>query len=340
MVCGDEARRMLEAAGARTRPSRRHDARPARPASTAASRSRAGSCIHARIAGPRRAGLLPRLQGRGRVHHRRRARRLLPLPRRVAAARADEPPRPDRWAAYDRPELVERLTARGAERRPLDHRAARGPALRGLQLARRQGAVAAERRARRQRQPGHRPRAAGLGPGTRCGSATCCACSSTSACGPHPLAGEPSEQLALLERRTALEAPRRRRLRQHAGDDVRRAAVLRRGRAAWTPTMREYMRLVSMLVVDPGGAVRGLAVLPGRLARAARAQHQHGRAGEPRHRARVRRERLERAHRPRRGVLRLGDDVRVLPRARPLHRDDRAPPGRQRGRRARAPRAR
>ena len=26
------------------------------------------------------------------------------------SARADEPPRPDRWSAYDRPELVERLT--------------------------------------------------------------------------------------------------------------------------------------------------------------------------------------------------------------------------------------
>ena len=27
-----------------------------------------------------------------------------------ASARADETPRPDRWSAYDRPELVERLT--------------------------------------------------------------------------------------------------------------------------------------------------------------------------------------------------------------------------------------
>jgi len=39
--------------------------------------------------------------------------------RYAAAARADETPRPDRWSAYDRPELVERLSA--AER------AARGP---------------------------------------------------------------------------------------------------------------------------------------------------------------------------------------------------------------------
>jgi Cu2+-exporting ATPase len=30
--------------------------------------------------------------------------------RDTAAVRADEPPRPDRWSAYDRPELVERLT--------------------------------------------------------------------------------------------------------------------------------------------------------------------------------------------------------------------------------------
>ena len=30
--------------------------------------------------------------------------------RDAAAARADETPRPDRWSAYDRPELVERLT--------------------------------------------------------------------------------------------------------------------------------------------------------------------------------------------------------------------------------------
>ena len=30
--------------------------------------------------------------------------------RDTSSTRADEPPRPDRWAAYDRPELVERLT--------------------------------------------------------------------------------------------------------------------------------------------------------------------------------------------------------------------------------------
>ena len=66
--------------------------------------------------------------------------------RDAAAARADETPRPDRWSAYDRPDLVQRLTRRRAGRRAIDHRAARRTALLGLQLARGQGAAPAARR--------------------------------------------------------------------------------------------------------------------------------------------------------------------------------------------------
>jgi Cu2+-exporting ATPase len=84
-----------------------------------------------------------------------------------AGARADEAPRPDHWSAYDRPELVERLTRAEAGRRTLDHGAARGPALPGLQLARGQGAASAGGGARRERQPRHRARAHGVGSGAR-----------------------------------------------------------------------------------------------------------------------------------------------------------------------------
>ncbi|MCK7492833.1 MAG: heavy metal translocating P-type ATPase metal-binding domain-containing protein [Comamonadaceae bacterium] len=123
---------------------------------------------------------------------------------------------------------------RRAERRTLDHRAARGPALRGLQLARRQGAVACRAACSTSASTRPRPARAWCGIRRRCGSATCCACSSTSGLRPHPLAGEPSEQIALLERRSALK-----RLAVAGFGNMQvmmfaRAAVLRRSRRAWT----------------------------------------------------------------------------------------------------------
>ncbi len=141
-----------------------------------------------------------------------------------AGARADESPRPDRWSAYDRPELVERLTRAEAERRALDHRAAGRPALLGLQLARRQGAAPAERRARRQRESGHCPRTAGVGavegaawrPAARARARRAAAASARRRTGR-------ADRTARTAQRA--EAARGRGLRHDAGDDVRAAAL-------------------------------------------------------------------------------------------------------------------
>jgi Cu2+-exporting ATPase len=121
-----------------------------------------------------------------------------------AGARADEAPRPDRWSAYDRPELVERLT-----RSEPDGARSITVLLEGLRCAacswladnalRLQGGLLdvsvnpATARARLVWDPA-RVRLGDLlrvldHVGLR----------------PHPLAGEPAEQLAMLERRTALK---------------------------------------------------------------------------------------------------------------------------------------
>ncbi len=130
---------------------------------------------------------------------------------------------------------------------------------------------------------------------------------------PHPLAGEPSEQLALLERRAALK---RLAVAGFGKMQVMMFAVpLYFGAASgMDPAMREYMRLVSMLVSIPVVLYAGWPFYQGAW-RALRARSISMDVpvslGD---RARVRRERVERAHRPRRRVLRLGDHVRVLPR--------------------------
>ena len=101
-----------------------------------------------------------------------------------------------------------------------------------------------------------------------------------------------------------------------AGDDVRRAGLRRRAR-------RDHARhrgaaALGLVGADAaGGAVFLLAVLRGGAARPAPPRHRHGRAGGAGHRHRVRRQhgRHLRSRRPagRRGLVRLGDDVRVLP---------------------------
>ena len=108
---------------------------------------------------------------------------------------------------------------------------------------------------------------------------------------PHPLAGEPAEQLAMLERRTALK-----RLAV-AGFGMMQVMMfalplyvggMERG-------MHEFFRLVSMLVSVPVALYSGWPFYVGRLARAQGAHRQHGRAGHARHPLGVRGERLERA---------------------------------------------
>jgi len=241
------------------------------------------------------------------------------------SARADEPPRPDRWSAYDRPELVERLTraeANGARSITVLLEGLRCSACSWLAdkaLHLQSGVLdvsvnPATARARLVWDPAK----VRLGDLLRVLEHV--------GLRPHPLAGEPAEQLAILERRTALK----------------RLAVAGFG------MMQVMMFAVPLYIGESSGMDPGIReLLRLRMAFLRRcaagpegAQHQHGRARQHRHRARIRGQRLERVARPRRGLLRLRDDVRLLPRARPLRRDDRAPQGRQRSRRARAPRAR
>ena len=154
---------------------------------------------------------------------------------------------------------------------------------------------------------------------------------------PHPLAGEPSEQLALLERRDALK---RLAVAGFGNMQVMMFAVpLYFGEASgMDPAMREYMRLVSMLVSIPVALYSGwpfyqgawhalrarsismdvpvsLGIVLAFVASVWNALTGHGEV--------------------------YFDSVTMFVfflGARALHRDDRAPPGRQRGRRARAPR--
>jgi len=169
--------------------------------------------------------------------------------RDAAAARADEAPRPDRWAAYDRPELVERLTraeAAGARSITVLLEGMRCSACSWLadKAVRQQGGVLdvsvnpATARARLVWDPG-RVRLGDLlrvleHVGLR----------------PHPLAGESAEQLAILERRTALK---RLAVAGFGMMQVMMFAVpLYVGAySGMEPDIRELLRLVSMLVSVP-----------------------------------------------------------------------------------------
>jgi Cu2+-exporting ATPase len=124
--------------------------------------------------------------------------------RDAAAARADEPPRPDRWAAYDRPELVERLTraepggARSITVLLEGLRCAACSWLADKALHLQSGVLdvsvnPATARARLVWDPSK----VRLGDLLRVLEHV--------GLRPHPLAGEPAEQLAILERRTALK---------------------------------------------------------------------------------------------------------------------------------------
>ena len=166
-----------------------------------------------------------------------------------SGARADEPPRPDRWSAYDRPELVERLTraeANGARSitvllEGLRCSACSWLADKALHL---QGGVLdvsvnpATARARLVWEPSK----VRLGDLLRVLEHV--------GLRPHPLAGEPAEQIALLERRNALK-----RLAV-AGFGMMQVMMFAlplyvAHESGMDPGMREFFRLVSMLVSIP-----------------------------------------------------------------------------------------
>jgi Cu2+-exporting ATPase len=169
--------------------------------------------------------------------------------RDTSSTRADEPPRPDRWAAYDRPELVERLTrpepngARSITVLLEGLRCAACSWLADKALSLQSGVLdvsvnPATARARLVWDP----QKVQLGDLLRVLEHV--------GLRPHPLAGEPSEQVALLERRSALK---RLAVAGFGSMQVMMFAVpLYFGEATgMDPTMREYMRLVSMLVSVP-----------------------------------------------------------------------------------------
>ncbi len=169
--------------------------------------------------------------------------------RDAAAARADETPRPDRWSAYDRPELVARLT-----RAEADGARSITVLLEGLRCAacswladkalHLQSGVLdvsvnpATARARLVWDPAK----VRLGDLLR-------VLEHVGLC-PHPLAGEPAEQLALLERRAALK-----RLAV-AGFGMMQVMMFAvplyiGAHGGMEPDIRELLRLVSMLVSVP-----------------------------------------------------------------------------------------
>jgi Cu2+-exporting ATPase len=169
--------------------------------------------------------------------------------RDTASTRADEPARPDRWSAYDRPELVERLTraepngARSITVLLEGLRCAACSWLADKALSLQSGVLdvsvnPATARARLVWDPDK----VRLGDLLRVLEQV--------GLRPHPLAGEPSEQLALLERRAALK---RLAVAGFGNMQVMMFAVpLYFGEASgMDPTIREYMRLVSMLVSIP-----------------------------------------------------------------------------------------
>ena len=124
--------------------------------------------------------------------------------RDASAARADETPRPDRWAAYDRPELAERLSRGNA-----DGTRSITVLLEGLRCA--ACSWLADKALRQQRGL----REASVNPATA--RATLTWDPGEARLGdllrvlehvglrPHPLAGDAAGQLALVERRTALK---------------------------------------------------------------------------------------------------------------------------------------
>jgi P-type Cu2+ transporter len=169
--------------------------------------------------------------------------------RDASSSRADEPPRPDRWAAYDRPELVERLTraepdgARSITVLLEGLRCAACSWLADKALSLQSGVLdvsvnPATARARLVWDPAK----VRLGDLLRVLEHV--------GLRPHPLAGEHSEQVALLERRNALK---RLAVAGFGSMQVMMFAVpLYFGEArGMDADMREYMRLVSMLVSIP-----------------------------------------------------------------------------------------
>jgi Cu2+-exporting ATPase len=169
--------------------------------------------------------------------------------RDAAAARADETPRPDRWSAYDRPELVERLTraepggARSITVLLEGLRCAACSWLADKALHLQSGVLdvsvnPATARARLVWDPAK----VRLGDLLRVLEHV--------GLRPHPLAGEPAEQLAILERRTALK---RLAVAGFGMMQVMMFAVpLYIGESSgMDPGIRELLRLVSMLVCVP-----------------------------------------------------------------------------------------
>ncbi|RPI13820.1 MAG: heavy metal translocating P-type ATPase [Lysobacterales bacterium] len=169
--------------------------------------------------------------------------------RDTSSTRADEPPRPDRWSAYDRPELVERLTraepggARSITVLLEGLRCAACSWLADKALSLQSGVLdvsvnPATARARLVWDPAK----VRLGDLLRVLDHV--------GLRPHPLAGEPSEQVALLERRSALK---RLAVAGFGNMQVMMFAVpLYFGAAnGMDPDMQEYMRIVSMLVSVP-----------------------------------------------------------------------------------------
>jgi Cu2+-exporting ATPase len=169
--------------------------------------------------------------------------------RDAAAARADETPRPDRWSAYDRPELVERLTraepggARSITVLLEGLRCAACSWLADKALHLQSGVLdvsvnPATARARLVWDPAK----VRLGDLLRVLEQV--------GLRPHPLAGEPAEQLAILERRTALK---RLAVAGFGMMQVMMFAVpLYIGASSgMEPDIRELLRLVSMLVSVP-----------------------------------------------------------------------------------------
>ncbi len=166
-----------------------------------------------------------------------------------ASARADETPRPDRWSAYDRPELVERLTraeANGARSITVLLEGLRCSACSWLAdkaLHLQSGVLdvsvnPATARARLVWDPSK----VRLGDLLRVLEHV--------GLRPHPLAGEPAEQIALLERRSALK-----RLAV-AGFGMMQVMMFAlplyvADTSGMEPGMREFFRLVSMLVSIP-----------------------------------------------------------------------------------------
>ena len=166
-----------------------------------------------------------------------------------AGARADESPRPDRWSAYDRPELVERLTraeANGARSITVLLEGLRCSACSWLAdkaLHLQSGVLdvsvnPATARARLVWDPSQ----VRLGDLLRVLEHV--------GLRPHPLAGEPAEQIALLERRNALK-----RLAV-AGFGMMQVMMFAlplyvADTSGMEPGMREFFRLVSMLVSIP-----------------------------------------------------------------------------------------